>query len=104
MAARFEQGLLVTYSALGHEQLTVGTTAVGLPNLPDLAKLRRVVVRNLGEPMNWRDDGTSPTANTGFPSLADEIMVFDGDFEQLEFIRSASAGNDIDVRIAYYGT
>lgn len=104
VGARFEQGSVITYSALGHEQLTVGSTAVGLPNLPNLDRLRRVVIRNLNQPINWQDDGNDPTSSTGFHALADEIVVYDGEFDLIKFIRASTATADADVRIAYYGT
>lgn len=86
--------------ALGHEQLTVGASAVALPNAPD--STRRTVIRVLGQPINWRDDDVAPTGSTGMPLLPDETLVFDGDPSRFKVIRAASATADADVRIAYY--
>lgn len=87
---------------LGHASATVTIAAVGLPNPPALS--RRAVIRPLGQPINWRDDGVDPTAGTGMPLLADEPMVYDGEpLTNFKMIRAASATTDIDVRVAYYG-
>lgn len=41
-------------TALGHAQLTVGATAVSLPDPP--ARTKRTLIRIVNEPVNWRDD------------------------------------------------
>lgn len=87
---------------LGHEQLTVGTSAVGLPNIP--AGTRRVLLRVVNQPVNWTDfPDDPPTATFGMPLLKDESLVFDGDPENFRLIRASSATADADVRVAYYG-
>lgn len=87
---------------LGHFQVTVSTAAITLPTIP--AEARRVIIRSLGQPINYRDDGTSPTASTGFPILADEWIVYDTvPTAAFKMIRAASATADADVRIAFYG-
>lgn len=99
-----EAGLQIQFNPLGHFSLTVSTIAVGLPNLPDLSRIRRVIIRNLGQPVNWRDDGTDPTGSTGFAALSDEIIVYDGNIpQQFKIIRASGATGDCDCRIAYYG-
>lgn len=99
----FEQGLQILYNPLGVYAVTVGSSAEALPSLPDLGKLRRVVVRGLGQPWEWRDDGVDPDGSNGFHQLADEIVVFDNDFSQLKLVRASTATADVDMRIAYYG-
>lgn len=87
--------------ALGHEQLTVSTTAVGLPNISERA--RRTVIRVVGQPVNWTDHpDDTPTGTFGMPLLADETLVFDGNPYDLKLIRASTATGDADVRIAYY--
>lgn len=104
MTALHEQGLQIKYSPLGHAQVTVGLSAVGLSSIPNLSRVRRIVIRNLGQPINWRDDGTDPTGTTGMVALKDEILVYDGDkADQFKMIRNSAATGDADVRIAYYG-
>lgn len=97
---------------LGHAKLTVSTSAVGLASAVDSsgnpltvpAGTRRVVLRILGQPVNYTDaSGETPTGTFGFPLLSDETLVYDGDPSLLKLIRSASASADADVRIAYYG-
>lgn len=87
--------------ALGHAQLTVSSTAVGLPNIPERA--RRTVIRVLGQPINWTDyAGGTPTGTFGMPLLPEETLVFDGNPYDLKLIRASTATADADVRIAYY--
>lgn len=94
----------VLFEPLGFEKVTVSTAAVALPSLPDLARLKRVVIRALDQPISFRDDGTDPTATTGMEILADEILVYDGSrADQFKMIRTNDATGDADVRIAYYG-
>ena len=89
-------------TALGHAQLTVGATAVSLPDPP--ARTKRTLIRIVDEPVNWTDvDGEAPTSTTGMPLLPSESLVFDGDPNHFKLIRAAEAINDADVRIAYYG-
>jgi len=88
--------------SLGHASATVGTSAVGLTAPP--AETRRTVIRTVGQPINWRDDGTDPTSTTGMALLSDETLVYDGDPALFKMIRSSTATADADVRIAYYGT
>lgn len=86
--------------AVLHAQVTVGTIAVGLPDVPD--RVRRILIRVVGQPVNWRDDGVPPTGTTGMPLLADESLVFDADPDTFRLIRAASATANADVRVAYY--
>ena len=86
---------------LGHEQATVGTSVT---TLAPPAGTRRVTFRTLGQPINFTDDGTDPTDATGFPLLADEVMVHDVDEPQaIKLIRSSEATADADVRVMYHG-
>lgn len=87
--------------ALGHEQLTVGTSVATLPNIPD--RVRRTVIRVVGQPVNWTDaPGEEPTGTFGMPLLENETLVFDGNPYDLKLIRASNATGDADVRIAYY--
>lgn len=88
-------------TALGHAQLTVGTSAVSLADPP--ARAKRTVIRTLGQPINWRDDGDDPTGTTGMALLEDEIVILDADPNKIRLIRAAAASGDADVRVAYYG-
>jgi hypothetical protein len=87
---------------LGHQQVTVTTAAVALPSLPEGTK--RVVIRPLSDPINFRDDGVDPTSTTGMYIFADELFVYDTEpTASFKMIRAADAADDVDVRIAYYG-
>lgn len=102
----FLHGSQIRYASLGHAQVTAGAVAVPLPSLAsyDTGRISRVVIRPLANPINWRDDGTDPTATTGFPLLADEVFVYDGaDLYKFKLIKNTAATADVDVRIIYYG-
>lgn len=98
----FENGLQVKYSSLGHESQLVEAVAVGLPNIPNEERVRRVVIRPLSADIIWTDDGTDPTTSGhGMVLYKDEILVYDGrDLSAVRMISDASA----DVRVIYYGT
>lgn len=102
MASLFEGGLQIRFSPLGHEEVTVSTSPVGLPSLPDSMNVRRVVIRPLDADIVFTDDGSTPSVSHGIPILESEILVYDGNPESFQMIRRA--GVDADVRVAYYGT
>lgn len=103
--ALFEQGVVVQYAGHGHAQVNVGSTSQALPAPAqvDWSRIRRVVVRNLGQPIDWTNDGTVPDGTTSFKSLSDEIVVLDVDFENFRMRTSPDATATADVRIAYFG-
>lgn len=110
--ARHEAGYIILQNPLGHYEETVGTSPVGLPGYASVLasvgsmpeRIRRVVIRNNGQPMTWTDDDTTPTDSHGMVALADEVLVYDGaSLDQLSFIRSSTATADVDLRVAYYG-
>lgn len=111
--ARHEQGLIILQHPLGHFQADVSTTPVSLPGLTTVLaaqderpeRIRRVVLRNVGQPMVWTDDGSAPSSTHGMVAQADEVLIYDGsDLSQLQFIRAADATADVDLRVAFYGT
>src|SRR5690348_1181317 len=102
--ALYEQGIVVQYQGHGHEVVTVDTSVHVLPDPPvDWTRVRRVAVRNLGQPIDWTADGTDPDGITSFKSLADEIVVLDTDFTNFRMKASPDATGSADVRIAYFG-
>lgn len=104
MTPTHENGSRITYRSLGREQITATATPGFLQNLPaDLSALRRVVIRNLKQPICWSDDGSAADPTTSFYQYADEIFVTDASFNQISLVRAADATADVDVRILYYG-
>lgn len=102
--AKYEQGMVVQHSPLGHESLTVGVSAIGFADLPEVDRVRRVVIRTLNQPVCWRDDGTDPTSSTGMYLGSGDTLVYDAtEPNELKFIRASDATGDADVRVAYYG-
>lgn len=84
---------------LGHQQVTVSS---GVTTLSPPANTRRMHLRALGQPVNWRDDGVDPTSTSGFPLLADEWLDYDSDVSDFRLTLASTAVGDSDVRIAYY--
>jgi hypothetical protein len=63
---------------------------VGLPGLGSLDRdrIRRILIRNIGQPIVWTDDGTTPTTTHGIAALTDEVLIYDGaDFNDFEMVR-----------------
>lgn len=85
---------------LGHSVISLGGSPTGL-SAPDLT--RRVVLRTLGQPLNYRDDGIAPTGSVGFPLLADEVLIYDGDPALFQMVVASTATGNADVRLAFYG-
>lgn len=89
---------LAPATPLGHEEVTVDTTAVGLPNIPE--DCRRVVLYSLDEEFVYCDDGTDPDATHGMPIPSLTHFIYDTDPDE-NFKMWAAAATEI--RIAYYG-
>jgi hypothetical protein len=95
-------------NSLGHQQLTVSSAAVGLTMPTASARPRHAIfsVGNTG-PVNWRADGTSPTAAIGVyvPALGYMFCLepeedYFGFLNTIKFIRIAGA--DVLVDIEYF--
>ena len=84
---------------LGHEEVTVGTTPVGLPAIP--ANAKRAVLYSVSEPFTYTDlEGDSPSSSHGMIIPAGTHFIYDTDPD--EFFKMWAATNTV-VRIAYYG-
>jgi hypothetical protein len=86
-----------TLTPLGYEQVTVGTTAVGL-TVPVGAKLAliQVDVRSV----RWRDDGVNPTTSVGMRQAAGTQFEYSADLSAIKFIRAENANATLNV--SYY--
>lgn len=84
---------------LGHFELAVSSTPVGLPSIP--ADAKRVVLCAPGTVgFTYTDDGTAPSATHGMPIPGDMVFIYDSDPDANFRLWAASS---VDVRIAYYG-
>lgn len=81
----------------GYQQLTVAATAVSL-TVP-AGGVNNALVRCSTADVRWRDDG-APTAAVGIPLLSGETLIYDGQPEDLQFIRQAATSATLD--IGYY--
>lgn len=102
-ASLFLHGAQVRFSSQGHTTLSVGASAVGLPDLPPYweTAVTRVVIRSLGGAVNMRDDGVDPDISTGFPIMEDETLIYDG--VNLENVRFFASLGSPTLRIWYMG-
>jgi hypothetical protein len=69
-------GLKSTTQALGYQQITNLSAAVGL-TVPQGAT--RALIAPLSKDIRWRDDGVAPTASVGMPVTAGTYLSYDGD-------------------------
>src|SRR5688572_10796077 len=84
---------------LGHAEVSVSTSAVGLPSIP--ADCRRVVLFAVANPVTFTDTaGDSPSATHGMIIPADTVFVYDTDPDENFKLWAASS---TVCRVAYYG-
>jgi hypothetical protein len=89
-------GLKYTTQALGYEQITDLSSAVGL-SAPSGAT--RALIAPLTKDIRWRDDGTNPTASVGMPVTAGTYLSYDGDLKNIKFIQTAASA---ELNVIYY--
>jgi hypothetical protein len=76
---------------IAYEALTVAATAVSFTKATiNQAKAAVIIVETA--PINWRGDGTAPTASVGFPIDIGRgmVLVGEGSIEKAQFIRQGS--------------
>jgi hypothetical protein len=93
-------GVQVLYPTMGHEALEVGTTPANLPDLPNMAAMRRTVIRVGAVKVYIQADGLAFDINTAFPLGPDEVWVLDTDFEKVQL---ATLSGTSSTRIWYLG-
>lgn len=72
-------------------------TAVGLPSIPDGAKLAMIQVT--GQNLRWRDDGVNPTASVGMKLVANDMLVYTGVLSAIKFIEETTSAV---LNVTYY--
>jgi hypothetical protein len=101
---QLESGAFAQYMSLapvtpmGHYEIAVSTTPVGLPSIPD--NCRRVVICSRGAELTYTDDGSNPSSSHGMVIPEDTVFIYDTDPDENFKMWCPSAS---DVRIAYYG-
>lgn len=98
------------FTPLGHGGTTLGTASAGTVTLPAGVHQDRVKIVCLnvaGAAVNFRDDGTAPTATSaataitaGYPVAASADWRYEGLVERLQFIPQSGTAH---VRWALYG-
>lgn len=87
-----------SYKALGYQQITSLSAAVGL-TIPDGTVLALITCET--QAVRWRDDGTDPTASIGYPlATATELQYAAAQLPELKFIEQAASAT---LNICYYG-
>ena len=84
------------FTPKGYEQIADVSSAEGL-TVPAGATRARIVAT--GQPVRWRDDGTSPTTTVGMYLPANTEMIYDGSLSDIEFIETAATAV---LNISYY--
>lgn len=102
--AKFEQGYLIVENGLGYEELIVSGTSIGLAEVPENQRTRRIVIQTGDQPVRWLAfPGCDPTAFYGLKLLAEDILVYDGEPDDIRFIADSTATGDAPLRVHYFG-
>lgn len=89
---------------IGHQQLTVSTTAVGLTFPTGRRPTHALIQCGATNGVRWRADGTDPTSSVGIALAADNVLDLSdpmGNYvsllEKVKFIRSGAADATLDI-------
>lgn len=91
--------------ALGDEQLTVSTAAVGLASIPAKAIRAFITVTTAaGEYLRFRVSGTAATATVGHQLTNEDTVVLDhrDQMEDFSIIRDTAATTDGTIDVTYF--
>lgn len=97
-------------NSIGHQQFTVGATAVGL-TIPAGMRPAHALITVQGDSVRWRADGTAPTAAVGNPIFATATATGVLDFTDPEgnytsimtAIRFIRVATDATLDVEYFG-
>lgn len=85
---------------IGHEQLVVSTSAVGLASIPQNATKAIIVVED--KTIRWREDGTDPTSSVGTKSFLDTTIILDSRPRIDGFKAIRQGTSDAKLSVNYY--
>lgn len=103
MAGLVTKGVLVVPQGLDCVTLSVSISAVPLAALTFPAHtLRRTVVQS-DQPIRWTAADDAPTSTFGMHLAAMDTLVYDGNIENLRFIRASDSTGTATVTIHYFG-
>lgn len=82
---------------IGYQQIATVSSAVGLtvPTVGGDLALIQAEAQNV----RWRDDGTNPTAAIGMILVANDILMYTGDFSAIKFFEVTSGAK---INVTYY--
>lgn len=90
---------------LKFEHVATLTTATSLGEPTEgggISEAYSALIQCLGQPVNWRGDGTDPTAaiGGGMQLAVGQTLEYEGDLEKLRFIETAVGGK---LNVHYFG-
>ena len=90
---------------LRYEELVVTTSAQGLPlGNVDVDEVRRILIHAVDGDVRWiAVDGQSPTVSSGMKLSADDMLVYDGDPELIQFVRDSASAATPTLLIHFFG-
>jgi len=98
-------GLKSTTGALGYQQITSLSASTALtvptrnPATGDLQQPTLALIVVEGQSVRWRDDGVAPTASIGMPVLANGMLSYDGNLQNIRFIQTTASAT---INVTYY--
>lgn len=82
---------------LGYQQMTSLASATALPSIPTAAQEALIICT--GQSVEWRDDGTAPTATIGMPLAVNTTLVYTGQLSAFQIIQTAATAT---CNVSYY--
>lgn len=80
----------------GFEQITGLNTVKGLT---PPAESKYCIIQPEAQNVRWRDDGTDPTTGVGMIIVANDTLVYSGDFSAIKFIEVTATAK---LNVSYY--
>ena len=104
MVTSRESGVLVVPNGLECVSLTVTTSVTPLAARTSAPHMYRRAVIQTDQPVRWTADANNPPTSTfGLTLRSGETLVYDGQLDNLKFIRDAAATQNASVSIHYFG-
>ncbi len=94
-------GLKQTSAIGGYEQVTSLSSAKKLtvPSTQDGVKLTFALITVESQAVRWRDDFTAPTSSVGMRLEVGDVLEYDGNLNDIQFIEEAASAK---LNVSYY--
>lgn len=85
----------------GYQQITSLSSAAGLtiPSPQDGSKLNFALITVESQPVRWRDDRVAPTSSVGMRLEVGDVLEYDGNLNNIQFIEEAASAK---LNVSYY--